>query len=82
MTGKLTPARVAILRRAIYGRHGGPDLGVVQPAFHVGFEAVTERKNLAWLTAEGFLQANPHGDWYITDKGKEAAGVDATGQPL
>jgi hypothetical protein len=78
----LTSARLRILRGAVYGRHGGPDLGVVTRQFIQGFEATAERRNIAWLVEQGLLKPNPHGDWYITDAGKEAAEVDACGKVL
>jgi len=77
----LTSARLRILRGARYGRHGGPDLGVVTRQHIQGFEAVAERRNIAWLVEQGLLRPNAHGDWYITDAGKEAADVTATGEP-
>ena len=82
MAAYLTSARLRILRGAAYGRHGGPDLGVVSRQFIYGFEAVAERRNIAWLVERGLLQPNPHGDWYITEAGKEAAEVDAQGRPI
>lgn len=63
----LTPARLAILRRGVDHRNG-----VVAPAFHVGLEATSEKRNIRALEAAGFLDPNVHDDWYITDAGRAA----------
>lgn len=63
----LTKARRAILSRGVAHRDG-----VVQPAFHAGYDRVAERRNIADLERAGFLDPNVHGDWYITDAGRAA----------
>lgn len=73
LAGGLTPARLVVLRSA---RHFPPSAWVVDSfGGRTGWERVSWKKNCAWLVAHGFLRANAHGDFYLTDAGEAAAGV-------
>lgn len=67
MTINLTEPRLRILRGA-----SGP-AGIVTRSFNIGLEATSEKRNMAALVAAGLLRENAHGDWYITDAGREVA---------
>lgn len=49
-------------------RHPG---GVIHPIFGAGFGRHNEEKRMVRLVAAGLAVKNPHGDWYITGKGRD-----------
>lgn len=63
----LTDTRLAILRnwRFIDTMR---NVRVVRPTCHAGYSRIAERRNLQWLTDNGWLESNIYGDWYLTDK--------------
>lgn len=66
----LSPARLRILKSARPLRDSTVE--VVHTSMVGGFEAVTERRNIAFLVEQGLLEPSAHGDWYLTDAGREA----------
>ncbi len=68
---KMTDARLNILKGARY-IDTMKNVSVVRPAKNVGFEAVSERRNISWLADNGYLTPSNWGDWYITNKAVEA----------
>jgi len=66
---KLTDSRQMILRSATFYP---PAAWVVSATGgRTGFERVSWERNCTWLAEHGYLRANAHGDWYLTDKGEE-----------
>jgi hypothetical protein len=64
----LTEARATVLKSA---RLSPPSAWIVDPkGGRIGWEGVSFKRNVEWLAAQGYLRANAHGDYTLTDLGE------------
>jgi len=69
-TRKPPRSQLTTKRRAILQQANDHPLGLIDNPYHRGFEAVSWRKNAAWLVERGHLRSYVHGGFEITDAGR------------
>lgn len=66
---RLNPKRLALLASACWIDRLR-NVMVVRPHGMPGWEGISQRRNIEWLTANGYLEANAYGDHYLTELGR------------